>query len=414
MKELINSLFSPLTFVSLSIVLFFLAFSPFMFFGAVRAIGAALFKTIGLKMTGERLFGGAFWTEAPEKIYNGLWSKRGGLMVTGIVLSLFLVSLTDPNFRLIITAPDNVPIVGMLGLVGFCLWLAYSQARENDARIAGGGVPAEKDSSSRRVFAWPDLVYPELIAMVFTTALLIVWSVFLKAPLEEPANPTSSPNPAKAPWYFLGLQELLVYFDPWIAGVLLPGLIVVGLMAIPYIDTNKKGNGYFSFKERQTEITVFLFGFVVLWVLLIIMGTFLRGPNWNFFGPFEAWDLHKLEALNNVNLSEFFWVKLLGSKHFGVGPVLGAGALSKVMSGGFMDLVKEAPGFVALAAYFIGWQKLVRTNLFEKYRSRMSALQFTIMWVLLAVMVAVPIKMYLRWFFNLKYILTFPQYAFNI
>ena len=104
---------------------------------------------------------------------------------------------------------------------------------------------------------------------------------------------------------------MLVYFDPWLAGVVLPGLIIVGLIAIPYIDRNPKGNGYYTFTERKAEITLFLFGFVILWSSLIVLGTFLRGPNWNFFGPFEFWDLHKLEALVNVNLSEYIWMRRL-------------------------------------------------------------------------------------------------------
>src|SRR5205823_7853961 len=164
---------------------------------------------------------------------------------------------------------------------------------------------------SAKLFVWPDLVYTEMLCMIILSIVMIVWSIGLRAPLEEAANPTSSPNPAKAPWYFLGLQEMLVYFDPWLAGVVLPSLIIVGLMAIPYIDKNEKGNGYYTFNERKVEITLFLFGFVVLWCSLIVLGTFLRGPNWNFFGPFEYWDLHKLEALTNVNLSEYFWVRAL-------------------------------------------------------------------------------------------------------
>ncbi len=159
---------------------------------------------------------------------------------------------------------------------------------------------------------WPDLVYTELISLILCSVVLIVWSIVLKAPLEQPANRAVTPNPSKAPWYFLGLQEMLVYFDPWLAGVVLPSLIIVGLIAIPYIDRNPKGNGYFTFNERKIEITLFLFGFVVLWSSLIVLGTFLRGPNWNFFGPFEYWDTHKLEALTNVNLSEYFWVRTLG------------------------------------------------------------------------------------------------------
>ena len=159
------------------------------------------------------------------------------------------------------------------------------------------------------MWVWPDLVYTELISLILCSVVLIVWSILLKAPLEQPANRAVTPNPSKAPWYFLGLQEMLVYFDPWLAGVVLPSLIIVGLIAIPYIDKNPKGNGYYTFAERKVEITLFLFGFVILWSSLIVLGTFLRGPNWNFFGPFEYWDTHKLEALTNVNLSEYFWVR---------------------------------------------------------------------------------------------------------
>ncbi len=106
---------------------------------------------------------------------------------------------------------------------------------------------------------------------------------------------------------------MLVYFDPWMAGVVLPSMIIVGLMAIPYIDTNKAGNGYYSYNDRKFAFLTFQYGFVVLWVVLILLGTFLRGPNWNFFGPYEFWDLHKVIPLNNVNLSDIFWIQLLGT-----------------------------------------------------------------------------------------------------
>ena len=119
---------------------------------------------------------------------------------------------------------------------------------------------------------WPDLVYTELISLILCSVVLIVWSIVLKAPLEQPANPANTPNPSKAPWYFLGLQEMLVYFDPWLAGVVLPGLIIVGLICIPYIDKNPKGNGYYTFNERKPEIAIFLFGFAVLWSSLIVLG----------------------------------------------------------------------------------------------------------------------------------------------
>src|SRR2546430_4139797 len=238
-------------------------------------------------------------------------SNTVGYVLFGFLAIFFAFGSFDPNFRLIVTKPDNVPIVGLIFLLVFFVWCAIGEGGLNGRRIAAGQGPIEK-AESDRVWVWPDLFYTELISLILCSVLLIVWSIFLKAPLEQPANPANTPNPSKAPWYFLGLQEMLVYFDPWLAGVVLPGLIIAGLICIPYIDKNPKGNGYYTFVERKAEITIFLFGFAVLWASLIVLGTFLRGPNWNFFGPFEFWDIHKLEALTNVNLSEYIWVRALG------------------------------------------------------------------------------------------------------
>ena len=210
-------------------------------------------------------------------------------------------SMTDPEFKQIIAKADNVPITMMIYTVGFFTWLAMRKAVINDKRVALGQPPVEMEDNEK-VLVWPDLVYTELIAMIVVTLLLVVWAVLLKAPLEQPATSAKAPNPSKAPWYFLGLQEMLVYYDPWMAGIVLPLLIIQGLITIPYIDFNQKGNGYFTFAQRKFAITIFLVGFVVMWVTLIVLGTFLRGPNWNFFGPYEYWDPHKVLPLNNVNL----------------------------------------------------------------------------------------------------------------
>jgi hypothetical protein len=216
------------------------------------------------------------------------------------------------------------------------------------------------------------------------------------APIEEPANPARTPNPSKAPWYFLGLQEMLVYYDPWLAGVVFPSLIIVGLMAIPYIDMNPKGNGYFSFKERKVEITIFLFGFLTQWVLLVILGTFLRGPNWNFFGPYEYWDLHKLLALNNVNLSEYIWVKWTS---------LGLPANM---------IVREIPGILACLFYLVVLPGILAKTWLKKYHEKLGPWRFGVFVMLLLLQIALPIKMVLRWLFNLKYIVAMPEIFFNI
>ena len=196
------------------------------------------------------------------------------------------LAMADPNFASIVTKADNVPIVGLVYLLGFFTWLATAKAVENDDRIARGLPPTEK-LDDEKVLVWPDLVYTEMICMVALTAFLLFWGLGLQAPLEEPASSVKTPNPSKAPWYFLGLQEMLVYYDPWNAGVVLPSLVIFGLMAIPFLDFNKKGNGYYTIEERKFSYLVFQFGFLELWVTLIILGTFFRGPNWNIFGPFE-------------------------------------------------------------------------------------------------------------------------------
>src|SRR5215212_3265456 len=240
------------------------------------------------------------------------WTKP---VVAGILFALFVIfyfgSIADANFRSIVAKPDNVPITIMVVSVMICIWIAFRRAALNDSRVAAG-LPLLEEDRDDKVLVWPDLVYTELICLILATAGLILWAVISKAPLEQPANPGYAPNPAKAPWYFLGLQEMLVYFDPWMAGVVYPGLIILGLCAMPYIDTNPKGNGYYTIRERPFAIATWLFGFLILWVVLIFFGTFLRGPNWSFFGPYEFWDPHKAEALNNLNVSDLFWIVIKG------------------------------------------------------------------------------------------------------
>ncbi len=326
------------------------------------------------------------------------WWTKGTVALTLLVLSIvyFVLSMTDPEFRLIVEKPDNIPITIMLFAIGFTLWLAFRKMVINDDAIAAGQPTIEARESRKRVFCWPDLVYGEFLCLILVSIFLLWWAIEIKAPLEEPASQAKTPNPSKAPWYFLGLQEMLVYYDPWLAGVVFPTLIIAGLGAIPYVDLNPKGNGYYTFKERPFAITVYLFGFVVLWALLIMLGTFLRGPNWAFFGPYEYWDQHKVEALTNVNLSEFFWNYWLGT------------ALPENF------FVRELPGFAAVIFYFVALPPILANTVFRKMFLQIGFIRYMVVAHLFLFMAALPIKMALRWIFNLKYIVAIPEWFFNI
>ncbi len=260
------------------------------------------------------------------------------------------------------------------------------------ALIKGQTLAKEKDAdiSENELPTWPYLVRKEFLAAIICMIILIVWSVILDAPLEELSDSTMTPNPAKAPWYFLGLQEMLVYFDPWIAGVVFPMLIVVGLMAIPYIDVNPKGNGYYTFRERKFAMLTFCFGFHVLWILLIIVGVFMRGPGWLWFWPWQEWDSHRIAAEINYDLTSF------------------VGVPSKSILGFILG------GAVVMGYYYLG---ITAPHRFMKGRKsaaleKLGLIRYTIVAVLFLSMMALPIKVFLRFVFHIKYIWVTPW--FNI
>lgn len=237
-----------------------------------------------------------------------------------------------------------------------------------------------------KIHTWPHLVRVEFLVALFVTVVLILWAVVIDAPLEEAANPTRTPNPSKAPWYFLGLQEMLVYFDPWHAGVVMPSLIIVGLMVIPFIDINPKGNGYYTFKERKYEILTFFFGFHVLWVIMIIIGTFFRGPGWNLFWPWQHWDPHKVVALTNVDLPY-----LLGFRDYTWSAIFGL-------------FVVVSYFVVSIAAFYIWILRVKGREFLEEW----GMVRFAITAFLFVTMLSLPAKMFLRLVFNVKYILVTP------
>jgi hypothetical protein len=148
--------------------------------------------------------------------------------------------------------------------------------------VKSGSIQDVKALPQDKVHVWPHLLVVEFAAALACTVFLLVFSVFVNAPLLELANVNQTPNPSKAPWYFLGLQELLKWFHPMVAGVLLPGMALVGLILAPYTDRNPSNKP----EDRKFAISLMTM-FLMYWAVLVMMGTFFRGPGFNFIWPWN-------------------------------------------------------------------------------------------------------------------------------
>lgn len=292
------------------------------------------------------------------------------------------------NFLRVLFIKDN-EVIALCGImVVFFTVLAFYQAVKNDRQKLQQKPEETPQPKSDKIDTWPYLVRKEFLVAIGVTIGLTVWGLISDAPLEEYANPNVTPNPSKAPWYFLGLQEMLVYYDPWIAGVILPVFIILGLMAIPYVDINPKGRGYYTFRERTFAVCTYCFGFLILWIMLILVGVFLRGPGWLIFWPWQEWNIHRIVAETNYDLTQFFGID---SKSF-IGSVIG-GLVSFIYYLFFMGIpyliLRKGPTFATLG--------IVR---------------FLVVTFLFATMMTLPIKIILRLTIHLKYVWVTPW--FNI
>ena len=148
--------------------------------------------------------------------------------------------------------------------------------------VKSGSIQQTRAEAQDKVHTWPHLLVVEFAALLIVTAGLIIFSAAVRAPLLQLADFNKTPNPSKAPWYFLGLQELLTMFHPMIAGVTIPGMGLFLLMVAPFVDKNPS---HFP-KDRKFAIALFTI-FIMMWCVLVIIGSFFRGPGFNFVFPWN-------------------------------------------------------------------------------------------------------------------------------
>jgi quinol-cytochrome oxidoreductase complex cytochrome b subunit len=315
-------------------------------------------------------------------------------------------------------------------IVGILLILHFWRVRKDSFSAA------PREPNEEKVEVWPHLVAREYIAAGICLVAIMVWSILMQAPLDLQANPNVTPNPSKAPWYFVGLQELLVYFDPWIAGVLFPGLIIAGLTAIPYIDPSPKGVGYYSLKERPFANTMFLLG-IFMWFALIGIGYYCRGPNFAWYWPWESWLIQKApppdtwSVFGPAGVGRYSWL-------IGV-PLLGAFSAAWLVLPKLIQ--KELPLLKTFGAFFAAFAALLVAGHFalhltglqigyllffgsaffffgfqmpQAYIRNLDWVRYAITMVFVISTMSVLLKMGARLGFDIKYVLTLPAVSLNI
>jgi hypothetical protein len=220
---------------------------------------------------------------------------------------------------------------------------------------------------------YPGHVFKEFLAALACLLVLAWLGLLIEAPLDVPADPAFTPNPAKAPWYFLGFQELLVYFDPWLGGVVIPFLIIAGLILVPLLDSDPRGEGRYSFRRRIWAVLPVTAGLLFL-ALLTVVAAWFRGSNWDWYWPWQDWGMAKPARPDFRSLPNWLGISLIGF-------------------------------------YYLLGMRLPLTiwrNRFEKW----GRVRYSIYFFLTLTMAATVIKVLLRLLFNVRYIVQTPW--FNI
>jgi hypothetical protein len=213
--------------------------------------------------------------------------------------------------------PDRLAFLLLLGLVLATLGLGGWLARRGRLRSFSD---EERAAGAEPVACWPYLVRLELVAALATLLVVSWWAMFLPLELGPPADPTVTPALAKAPWFFVGVQELLQYFDPWLGGVMLPLLSLLGLAALPYIDRDPRGTGR---HELRPAALIALLALLGLWLVPAGVGLFLRGEHWSWGPIWRSAVLDQPVAPVMASLGERLRLGPLGGQVLGAALCLG-------------------------------------------------------------------------------------------
>lgn len=253
-----------------------------------------------------------------------------------------------------------------------------------------GACPADGGKSTQRKgLGWRTLG----ISLALTNLLLWFSAPALCSFVDDQTGRRSNPD---NPHIMNGVQELFVYFDRWLARGVFPAVYLFGFAVIPFLRKRNEvamdaGGGTYA-----VAVTLLLIGLEAVWLTLIAVVVFLRGPNWNLFWPGEAWDEGKVMPLNSVNLSELFWRRWMGRPLEGMPWAL-----------------RELPGLVLIGGYLLAGFVLAYF-LFRWARRSTSYCRWTLLVLLLQVAALVPFKMACRWLFDLKYWIAIQEHWWNV
>ncbi len=310
------------------------------------------------------------------------WSRTGGWLLLLLATTFLGIGLSDPVHRRLILHPERLPVVVLVLSSVAVLWLEMRRFYLPESQPSG--VPRLERPPAK-------LSVDAVVATAAGLALVVL--VLLRPPaLGAEADPASRPDGIKAPWFFVGLQELGTYFDPWVPYFALPVLLIAGLLGLPWLETGDAGGG-----RRRS---LFLLGWLLLWLWPMAVGALLRGPHWNAFGPFETWDPQRPVPPAPRPLSEVFWIVWMR----GVQPV--------------SWWLRELPGMLLLGGYFVLLPLALRRwsltrGAFESYRKAMGAWRFRAASAWVLTVMIVPLKMYGQWLWDIGYWIHLPELSFN-